>query len=66
MTRLYLRSAKGRALVLDKGEEQAIEVEVREPSLTYRTPDGLIGQFVAQEVDADGVWIYRRVGVERD
>lgn len=57
-------SAKGREL-----GEAIIEDGARVPSMTHRVK-GELSQFVAerQDVDEDGdpVWVYRRVGVERE
>jgi hypothetical protein len=43
-----------------------MEARRRGPSLTVRTPDGRLSVCVCSGRGADGVWVYRRVGVERE
>lgn len=56
-------------LVDDRGGELGevdIEAKRREPSFQHRTKDGRLSVFVADKQGDDGVWVYRRVGVERE
>ena len=62
MVRIQLTSAKGREL----GPPISIEARQRRPVLRHKTRDGLLSVFVAGKQRADGVWEYRRVGVERE
>src|SRR5687768_15879516 len=59
--RVCLVSAKGRAL-----GEVRIDARQRRPVLRHRTKDELLSVFVADRQRDDGVWEYRRVGVERE
>ena len=38
----------------------------RQPSVQVRAGDGTMSTFTAFRQEADGTWIYRRVGVERE
>lgn len=60
---LRLVSAKGRPLV-----EQPVVIDAANRRAVYRhrTKDGQVSVFVADHRGEDGIWIYRRVGVERE
>lgn len=60
--RIQLVSAKGRHL----GQPIAIDARARRPVYRHRTNDGQVSVFVADHQDLGGVWVYRRVGVERE
>lgn len=59
--RVRLMSGSGRRLLA----ELTIPARDRRQHLEWRGKDGLLGQFIASNVQ-DGVWIYRRVGVRRE
>lgn len=61
--KLRLVSAKGRLLTK---EPIVLDTRARRPVLRHRTKDGLLSVFVAEGQGADGVWVYRRTGVERE
>lgn len=66
--RIRLRDESGKPLSLDDTGAEVplvIPATAREPSLRHRTGTGL-SLFVAEGTDAEGDWIYRRVGVERE
>lgn len=60
---LRLVSAKGRALM---AQPVVIEAKNRRPVYRHRTKDGHVSVFVADRLGDDGIWIYRRVSVERE
>lgn len=55
-----LVSAKGRKL-----KELTIDSRQRKPKLTYELKPGQVSEFVADRKTPEGVWIYRRIHVER-
>lgn len=59
---LWLVSAKGRRLI---DQPVVIEAAARRAVYRHRTSDGQVSVFVADRRGEDGIWIYRRVGVER-
>lgn len=55
-----LVSAKGRKL-----KDLTLDSRHRKPKLTYELKPGQLSEFVADRKTPEGVWIYRRIHVER-